>query len=89
MDRSSPSSSTRFLVLEVDMLTHWACTQCGAPLPEGERAERLVTCTACGTRFVVRETAGETGVVIQSQVVTIGGDVIHGDKIVHVIVKEV
>lgn len=69
--------------LGADELKAWACTQCGAALPREVDDCNTVTCVACGSVFRLPQASMRSlGVTIDADMITIGGDVVGGSKIV-------
>jgi hypothetical protein len=59
-----------------------ACPACGAALPSEAQAGRPFQCRHCGNLVVVPDKAGlPGGVTFSGGRVTVGGDVVGGDKI--------
>ncbi len=66
-----------------EQLKAWTCSKCGAALPRKPEDSETVACAYCGSVFRLprpREHSG--GVQINGSTITVGGDVIGGDRIV-------
>jgi hypothetical protein len=60
-----------------------ACPGCGAAIPPDARPGRAVTCSYCGATYQAPEQSQAGGVAFTAASVTILGDVVGRDKVVH------
>ena len=66
-----------------EQLKDWTCTKCGAALPREVTNCGTLSCTYCGSVFSTpRPRKFSGGVNISGETITVGGDIIGGDRIV-------
>jgi hypothetical protein len=67
-----------------EQLKAWACSKCGAPLPDSSTERFTLTCASCGTvyRMPQASTGRSGGIYFNGGTISVGGEVVGGDKIV-------
>ncbi len=67
----------------MDSLQKLVCANCGAGLPAEKTATGAIRCAHCGTLYLPPQGRGG-GVHISGGPVTIGGDLVSGDKTIYI-----